>query len=37
VFTNQRARKIPLSEVDLSATQKVNEEQGVPFRVPGNR
>lgn len=34
VFTDQKATKIPLSELDIRATQKANEEQGVPFQVP---
>jgi len=34
VLTEQHARKIPLSEIDIAATQKVNEERGVDFEVP---
>jgi hypothetical protein len=34
VFTERRARKIPLSELDIPATRKVNEERGVPFPLP---
>ena len=34
VFNDQRSRKIPLSELDVSATQKANEERGVSFHVP---
>jgi hypothetical protein len=34
VFGEQRSRKIPLSELDVSATQKANEERGVSFHVP---
>ncbi len=34
VFTEQRARKIPLSDLDIPATRETNEEQGVPFQVP---
>jgi hypothetical protein len=34
IFTEQRARKIPLSELDLPATTKANEERGVEFQVP---
>lgn len=34
VLTEQRARKIPLSEIDIAATQKVNEERGVDFEIP---
>ena len=34
VFTEQRAKKVPLSELDLPATAKLNEERGVEFHVP---
>jgi hypothetical protein len=34
VLTEQRARKIPLAELDIVATQKVNEERGVDFEIP---
>jgi hypothetical protein len=34
VFNQQRTRKIPLSDLDVSATQKANEERGVSFHVP---
>jgi hypothetical protein len=34
IFTEQRARKVPLSSVDIEATRKTNEEHGVEFRVP---
>jgi hypothetical protein len=34
VLTEQRARKIPLSEIDLAATRKVNEDRGVDFEIP---
>ena len=34
VLSDQHARKIPLSELDIVATQKVNEERGVDFSVP---
>lgn len=30
----QRREKIPLSDLDLAATVKINEDRGVPFRVP---
>ena len=33
-FGGQRTEKIPLSDLDLPATQKANEERGVTFRVP---
>jgi hypothetical protein len=34
VFTALRARKIPMSDLDVDATAKVNDEHGVGFRVP---
>ena len=34
VFNQQRTMKIPLSELDVSATQKANEERGISFHVP---
>jgi hypothetical protein len=34
VVTEQRARKIPLAELDIAATQKANEERGVSFEIP---
>lgn len=37
LFTKQRATKIPLSQVDVAATQKANEDQGIVFQVPENR
>jgi hypothetical protein len=33
-FSPQRTERIPLSELDISATTKVNEDRGVTFRVP---
>jgi hypothetical protein len=33
-FSSPRAEKIPLADLDLQATMKVNEDQGVSFRVP---
>jgi hypothetical protein len=36
IFSEQRARKVPLAELDLPATTKLNEERGVEFRVPGH-
>lgn len=33
-FTPQRTQKIPLAELDLTATARANEDQGVTFRVP---
>lgn len=34
LFSEQRARKVPLAELDLPATQKLNEERGIEFHVP---
>jgi hypothetical protein len=34
IFTEQRARKMPLSDLDLEATKSVNADRGVEFRVP---
>jgi hypothetical protein len=31
IFSEQRARKVPLSELDVDATRTVNEERGVEF------
>ena len=34
VFDNNRIRKIPLADIDLAATMKLNDERGVDFQVP---
>lgn len=34
VFSEQAAKKVPLSELDLAATTKANNERGVEFQVP---
>lgn len=34
-FGPQRTEKIPLSDLDLPATTKANDDRGVDFRVPG--
>lgn len=34
IFSEQRARKVSLTELDLPATTKANEERGLDFRVP---
>jgi hypothetical protein len=34
VLNEQAAKKIPLSELDLAATAKANDERGVEFQVP---
>jgi hypothetical protein len=34
VFNDQRRKKIPIGELDLQATQLVNEEHGVEFAIP---
>jgi hypothetical protein len=36
-FAPQHTQKIPLSDLDLPATTKANDERGVDFRVPGAR
>jgi len=35
VFTPQRTQKIPLADLDIPATIKVNDDRGVDFRLPG--
>jgi len=35
VFTQQRARKIPIVELDIPATTKANTDRGIDFRLPG--
>jgi hypothetical protein len=34
IFSEQRARKIPLAQLDIPATKKANEDRGVEFQVP---
>jgi hypothetical protein len=34
-FAPQHTQKIPLSDLDLAATAKINDARGVDFRVPG--
>ncbi len=34
VFSEQHAKKIPLAQLDLPATTKLNDERGVEFRLP---
>ena len=34
-FAPQHTQKIPLSDLDIPATSKANDERGVDFRVPG--
>ena len=34
VFTEQRARKIPIAELDVPATTRANEARGIDFRLP---
>jgi hypothetical protein len=34
VLTEQRARKLPLSDLDVEATRKFNADRGVEFRTP---
>ena len=35
VFSEQRARKIPLADLDIPATKKANDDRGVEFAIPG--
>lgn len=35
-FSQQRTEKIPLSDLDLPATAKANDERGLTFRVPAS-
>ncbi len=37
VFNETRAKKVPLSELDLSATKRDNEDRGVEFNIPSSR
>jgi len=34
IFTELKARKVPLSDLDLAATTRANEDRGVDFRLP---
>ena len=34
IFNEQHARKVPLAELDLQATKRVNAQRGVDFVVP---
>jgi hypothetical protein len=34
-FAPQHTQKIPLSDLDIPATKKENDERGVDFRLPG--
>jgi hypothetical protein len=34
LFTEQRARKMPVFDLDVEATKNVNDDRGVEFRVP---
>jgi hypothetical protein len=34
IFSEQRARKIPLDQLDIPATQQANDERGLDFAVP---
>jgi hypothetical protein len=36
IFSEERARKVPLADLDLDATHKANEERGVDFTVNAN-
>jgi hypothetical protein len=34
IFSEQRARKIPLADLDIPATKKANDDRGVEFQLP---
>lgn len=34
IFTEQRAKKVPIAELDVPATTKANEDRGIDFRLP---
>jgi hypothetical protein len=34
IFNEQRARRVPLSSIDVEATRRANEDRGVDFAVP---
>jgi hypothetical protein len=34
VFDGSRTRKIPLSALNIPATEKANQDQGVDFQIP---
>jgi len=34
IFSEDRARKIPLAQLDLPATSKANDDRGVDFNIP---
>jgi len=36
IFNDQQAKKVPLSELDLEATAKLNDDRGVEFRAPAH-
>jgi len=35
ILSGERARKIPLNQLDIPATKKVNDDRGVDFQLPG--
>jgi len=37
VLGNQTTRKIPLTDLDLDVTEKLNADRGVEFAVPATR
>ena len=37
LFNEKRATRVPLTDIDIAATQKANEERGVEFQVPISR
>jgi hypothetical protein len=37
VFSDQRTRQVPLADLDLAATQRVNDDRGVDFVAPAQQ
>jgi len=37
VFSNQMTRRVPLADLDLAATERVNGERGVEFVSPNTQ
>lgn len=37
ILSEQRARKIPLSDLDVVRTTKLNEERGIEVRIPTSK
>ena len=37
IFADQKTRQVPLADLDLTATQRVNSDRGVDFAAPGQQ